>query len=222
MEQKFNIEMKKADEAMVKAKLDSAKDTDIRSKEHEAKMEAIKSGHIKTMTEMSHKNDLEKMSKEKELKEADQNFQLEMKKLEMQEKLMLGQMQMGMFNPMNQMMGNNMTMPMIPYQCFQGFQGVNTSKEQNMSPAPSNNSQEPNKESNTNNKPEGMTQMPGNYVTPMNTPMMQGNYANPMMMGNYQMMMGNCGMPMMMGNCGMNMMRGNLGMPMMNGQVAKM
>ena len=31
-----------------------------------------------------------------------------------------------------------------------------------------------------------MTQMPGNYVTPMNTPMMQGNYANPMMMGNNQ------------------------------------
>ncbi len=43
-------------------------------------MEEIKAGHSKIMTEMSHKHDLEKMSKEKELKEADQNFQLEMKK----------------------------------------------------------------------------------------------------------------------------------------------
>ena len=80
MEQKFKIEMKKADEAMEKAKLDSAKDTDIRTKEHEAKKEEIKYGHSKIMTEMSHKHDLEKMSKEKELKEANQNFQLEMKK----------------------------------------------------------------------------------------------------------------------------------------------
>ena len=233
MEQKFKIEMKKADEAMEKAKLDSEKDTDIRSKEHEAKMTDIKSGHEKIMAEIQGKHDLEKMIKEKESKQMDQNFQLEMKKLEMQEKLMMSQMQMGMCNPMNQMMANSMMMPMMQNQCFQGFQCMNNQKEQNMSPAPSNNSQEQTKEPNSNNKPEEMPQTSGNFVMSMNTPMMQGNcgmnmmqnnYGNPMMMGNFgtPMMMGNFGMPMMMGNCGMNMMQGNLGMSRMNGQVVKM
>ena len=207
-------------------------------------MTDIKSSHQKDMTEIQNKHDLEKMIKEKESKEMDQNFQLEMKKLEIQEKLMTNQMQMGMFNQFNTMAmaGNNMMMPMMQNQCFQGFQGMQgmvNPKQQDMTSAPIS-SQEPTKEPNTNNnsvnKPEEMSQsqMPGNCTTPMMNnnygmnmmqgycvnPMMQGNYANPMM---NSMMMGNYGMPMGMGNSGMNMMmQGNLGMSMMNGTVAKM
>ena len=236
MKYQYELSKKNAEDAMEKAKLESDEKKDIRDKEHDKTMTDIKSSHQKDMTEIQYKHDLEKMIKEKESKEMDQNFQIKMKQLEIQEKFMTGQFQMGMCNQMNPMMGNNMMMPMMQNQYFQGFQGMANPKQQDMSPAPYN-SQEPTKEPNNNsvNKPEGMSQsqMSGNCVTPMMNnnygmnmmqgycvnPMMQGNYANPMM---NSMMMGNCGMPMGMGNCGMNMMmQGNLGMSMMNGTVDK-